>query len=76
MTKIIQEKITRYEDRGFKVTAVHVDNAFDNDQMRTAIDSRVLHTYVREEHVGVIERQIRSLKERLRGVLQGLPYKR
>ena len=33
VTKIIQEKNTRYEDRGFKVTVVHADNAFDNDQM-------------------------------------------
>ena len=76
VTKIVRETITRYEDRGFKVAAVHADNAFDNEQMRTAIGSRVLHIYAREEHVGVIERQIRSLKERLRSVLQGLPYKK
>ena len=76
VSKIIKEEIQRYEDRGFNVTAVHVDNAFDNYQMREAIGSRILHEYAREEHVGVIERQIRSLKERLRSVIQGLPYKK
>ena len=48
VAKITQEKITRYEDRIFKVTAVHVYNAFDNDQMRTATGSRILYVYARE----------------------------
>ena len=54
VSRIIKDEIKRYEDRGFKVTAVHVDTAFDNEQMREAVESRILHIYAREEHVGVI----------------------
>ena len=44
--------------------------------MREVVGSKILHIYAREEHVGVVERQIRSLKERLCSVIHGLPYKR
>ena len=35
-----------------------------------------LECYAREEHVGVIERSTRQVKERSRSTCQGLPYKR
>ena len=45
MSKIVQDEIQRYEKRGFKLTAIHANNSFDNKQMRAAIDPRLLHIY-------------------------------
>ena len=76
VAKIIEREFKKYEERNFRVTALHADNAFDNDEIKNIIGPRTLHTYAREEHVGVVERQIRVIKERLRSVVHGLPYKK
>ena len=35
-----------------------------------------MHIYARLEHVGIIERPVRYIKERCRSTVHGLPYKR
>ena len=55
---------------------VHADNAFDNEVMKKAVGKRTLHIYATEEHVGVVERQIQTLKERLRRAIQSQPFNR
>ena len=34
VAKIIEGEFKRYEERNFKVTALHADNAFDNEEIK------------------------------------------
>jgi hypothetical protein len=68
--------INKYELRGFKVTQVEGDNEFDNEVTRVTIAPRHLSIAGREEHVGQVERSIRTIKERVRCTCHVLPYKR
>ena len=53
-----------------------MDNEFDNDKIRAVIGDAVLHVYAKDEHVQVVERELRTIKERLRCTIYGLPYRR
>jgi hypothetical protein len=61
-----------YESRGFKVL---MDGRFD--QIRKDLNGMNVTVNItsRDEHVPEIERQIRTLKERVRSVLNALPFK-
>ena len=63
-----------YTDRGFVICDVHGDHEFEciRDQLRP-IEVNVVP---RDSHVGEVERSIRTIKERLRACVHGLPYKR
>ena len=52
-----------YQQRGFTITNVHADNEFDIPRLHTHLRPSVLQIYGREEHVGVIERSTRTIKE-------------
>ncbi len=75
-TRHLSAIINKYELRSFSVVQVEGDNEFDNEIVRNAIAPRHLSIAGREEHVGPVERSIRTIKERARCICHSLPYKR
>ncbi len=66
--------IKRYHDRGFAVCDVHADNELEC--AREALLPIELNVVPADCHVGEIERSIRTIKERLRSCVHGLPFSR
>jgi hypothetical protein len=66
--------INLYETRGFKVTRVEGDQEF------SCIEADILPTPLNiadaDDHVPEVERSIRTIKERTRCLVQGLPFRR
>ena len=71
---IVKKEINKYTARGLEITGVHIDNQFFNQEFENAIRPATLITYAADEHVSVIERRNRTVKERMRSILAGLPY--
>jgi hypothetical protein len=63
-----------YQPRGFRVRDVHADNEFEC--IRDDIRPIELDIVPADSHVGEVERSVRTLKERTRCTVHGLPYKR
>ena len=76
IVKGIKRVINTYENRGFSITDLHADNEFDINILKQEIDLISTHFYGRIEHVGTIERSIRTVKERTRAICHSLPYRR
>ena len=70
----ISKVIEIYHSRGFKVVAVHGDGEFDMDSLRAKIMPADLEINGRDEHDGVIERSVRTVKDRSRCICHSLPY--
>ena len=68
--------ISLYKHAGFNITTAMMDGAFE--PLRGYLWSRgvVLNTTSRDEHVGDIERYIRTVKERMRSAYNALPFKK
>ena len=78
-TEIINElqKITNmYKRRGFLITKYHGDNEFNMDDLKEKLRPGILNICANEEHVHVIERSIRTIKERCRCACYSVTYKR
>jgi hypothetical protein len=69
-----QRVIDLYQQRGFIVRDVHADNEFEC--IRTSIGPVAMDIVPADSHVGEIERSNRTLKERTRTCVHGLPFKR
>jgi hypothetical protein len=70
----ISSVIRLYDKRGFTVTRVEADNEFAplvHDLLPTQCNIAAA-----DDHVAEVERSIRTIKERVRSILQGLPFKR
>jgi hypothetical protein len=63
-----------YARAGFQVGTVLMDNEFEC--LKNLVPTIVINTTAANEHVPEIERQIRLIKERGRGILNTLPYKK
>ena len=65
-----------YSQRGFRVTLLLIDGEFDTDGIRegVAAEGMTLNPTARDEHVGDIERFIRTIKERMRATHATLPF--
>ena len=63
-----------YTSRGFNVVDVHANGKFDC--LRDALHPIRLNVVAADSHVGDIERSIRTIKERLRACVHGLPFRR
>ena len=74
--RALSRVIDVYNNRGFNIVQVECDNEFDNEHVRAVIAPRVLDVAGREQHVGPVERSIRTVKERIRSIYHSLPYKR
>ena len=69
--------VTRvYKQRGFRVTLLLIDGEFDKEGIRegVAAEGMTLNPTARDEHVGDIERFIRTIKERMHATHATLPF--
>jgi hypothetical protein len=64
-----------YRSRGFKVEFIMMDNEFECMRGDIASLGITLNTTAQDEHVGEIERYIRTIKERARCMYNSVPYK-
>ena len=77
VTIFLESQLNCYRQRGLVVEGIHVDNKFNNDEFPGVIGDAILHVYAKDEHVQIVERQLRTIKERLRcTIIYGLPYRR
>ena len=63
-----------YRKRGFTITDAYGDNEFNHDSCKEIILPGRMHICTRGEHVPIIERSVRTLKEKARTICQSLPY--
>ena len=63
-----------YHARGLVVRDLHSDSEFEC--LRQAILPIAMNVVPPDSHVGEVERSIRTIKERLRSCVHGLPFKR
>ena len=63
-----------YHARGFKVVDIHADMDFEciQDEVRPVLMNLNAH----DDHVGEVERSIRTIKERVRADVHSMPFKR
>ena len=54
-----------YEARGFDISNFHGDNEFNKPDIIEAMLPTLFHAYVKDEHVGLIERSNRTTKEKV-----------
>eukprot|EP00957_Ditylum_brightwellii_P055873 4233610-Ditylum_brightwellii.AAC.1 len=47
----LKEHIDYYRSQGLVIGGIHVDNKFDNDEVRAVIGDAILHVYAKDEHV-------------------------
>jgi hypothetical protein len=66
--------IKLYQSRGFHVCDIHADNEFEC--IREEIRPIEMNVVPADSHVGEVERSIRTIKERLRTCVHGLPFRR
>ena len=76
ISKRLKNVIPRYITRGITITDVFVDNEFNNEAYKQLVLPATLHICAKGEHVPIIERSIRTVKERVRSVFQGTPFDR
>jgi Reverse transcriptase (RNA-dependent DNA polymerase) len=72
--KELRHAISLYQHRGFDVRDVHGDHEFEC--IRDEIRPIELNIVPADCHVGEVERSIRTIKERLRTCVHGLPFAR
>lgn len=66
-----------YKKRGFQITDIHGDNEFNITSLKKMLAPIAdLHLCAKGEHVPIIERSIRTVKERCRCGCHSLPYRR
>ncbi len=70
----IRETIKIYQRGGFKVQTLLMDWEFE--KIRSLLPEVLVNTTSAGEHVGEVERHIRTIKEQTRGIMCTLPYKR
>ena len=65
-----------YKQRGFRATILLIDGEFDTDGIREGVadEGMALNPTARDEHVGDVERFIRTIKERMRATHATLPF--
>ena len=71
---LLQRIIRVYARAGFTIQTILMDNEFE--KVRDHILDATMNTPAASEHVGEIERKIRVIKERSRGIICTLPYTR
>jgi hypothetical protein len=74
LVKCVQNVMKLYTRGGFKVTSALMDGEFEALRGNLADNGVILNTTARDEHVGDIERYIRTVKERVRAIYNMLPF--
>ena len=72
----LTETIRMYKHRGFDVTTMHGDGEFDIEQLKEDIAPTEMIVYGKDQHVPIVERSIRTIKERCRTTTRAAPYNR
>ena len=72
----VEKILHKCDCRGFEITDLHGDNEFDKEAFKDFLEPISFHSYGREEHVGFIERPVRTIKERCRSTCSAMPYRR
>ena len=72
----LRDTINIYKRRGFNVTSIHGDGEFNIQKLRDAIAPTELIIYATNQHVPIVERSIRTIKERCRSTCRAAPYTR
>ena len=75
IAKAIKQVIQIYHRRGFKVQFLLGDGQFEHIRKHFADTDITINITGRNEHVPAIERAIRTIKERIRGIVNQLPFK-
>ena len=70
----ITDTIKIYNHRGFDVSFMHGDGEFEIDDLKDVISPTEAVIYGRNEHVPIVERFIRTIKERCRTTYKAAPY--
>ena len=65
-----------YSIRGFHVKNIHADNEFDKEEIKISQLPVLFHIYGKDEHVGIIERSNRTVKNKVRTMTHSTPYKK
>ena len=63
-----------YSTRGFHIDNIHGDNEFNKEEIKKSQLPALFHIYGKEEHVGLIERSNRTVKEKARTMTHATPY--
>ena len=63
---ILQKVVRKYKIRGLDIVSVHINNQFYNDEFAQGMLPK---------HVSIAERRNRTVKERMRSIIAGLPIK-
>eukprot|EP00980_Cylindrotheca_fusiformis_P021810 scaffold8645_cov187-Cylindrotheca_fusiformis.AAC.1 len=72
----LMEVCATYKARGFKITALFADNEYEPIRFKLLNKRIHLETCAANEHQPEAERAVRTIKERNRTTVHGLPYKR
>ena len=72
----IEQVIQTYQTRGFRIKAILADGQFKHIQQIIEQKGIMLNICAANEHVPEIERYIRTVKERVRGIATTLPFER
>jgi hypothetical protein len=72
----IKKIVKVYRRAGFKVISALMDGEFEPLRGELADIGVALNVAAPDEHVGDIERYIRTIKERMRGICNTLPFKK
>jgi hypothetical protein len=74
IAKCVDSTIRLYSSRGFQVVELHADSEYEC--IREQILPIQMNAVAADSHVGEVEHSIRTIKERNRSTVHGLPYKR
>ena len=64
----------KYKERNIEILEVRCDPEFDKPKLRNSFPNVIFETCAKGEHVPMIERSNRTIKERLRSVCHSIPY--
>ena len=62
--------------RGFKIDNIHGDNEFNADKIKSSQLLKLFHACGRDDHVGIIERSNRTIKNKARKMMHTAPYEK
>ena len=65
-----------YHSRGFIIDNIHGDNEFNKNDIKKSQLPALFHIYGKDEHVGLIERSNRTVKNKARVITHATPYKK
>ena len=74
LLKEVSTVLRLYHSRGFLISEIHCDHEFDC--IKHDILPCQLNITPKDNHVGKIERSIHTIKERVRTIIHGLPFRR